>query len=524
MVVGAFRFILFKTHDMTATIFWGIAEEETTMRQTLRLAAILVVFTLPSPLCAQVDTTDTRLMQMPAVSKDHLAFIYSDDLWVCDIDGKNPRRLTSHPGFESSPVFSPDGRTIAYSGQYDSPGAGPGFFGHNVYTIPVTGGEPKRLTWHPGLDLVRDWTPDGQNILFSSFREVRTFGDQHLFTIPAAGGILTKLPIPRGNVATLSPDGTHIAYAPQRDSTGQRKNYRGGTNSEIWILRLKDLAVEKIPQPPSRCNDQQPRWMGNTIYFKSDRNGESNLFAYDPIGKAIKQLTHFDDFPVQNLGAGGGNIVFEQAGFLHRFDVVTGKSTRLKIGIATELPDTRPRIVQGKGIRHIRGGSPSPAGTRVALDFRGEIVTMPVEKGIVRNLTNTPGVHERTPSWSPDGKTIACFSDEGGEYRLHLRPADGKGPSKIHKLTGNGYYDDPVWSPDSKKIAYLDNSWTLYWLDVDSGSIKRVASEARYAVGRETSEWHRGLTIQTGSHIPSTPCQRTGSFTYTLSRATNPTK
>jgi tricorn protease len=453
------------------------------MRQTLLASLLLIALSSPAQLTAQPDTTDTRLLQTPAVSKEHIAFIYSDDLWVCDLDGRNPRRLTSHAGIERDPVFSPDGKTIAYSGQYDCAGPESGQYGLNVYTIPVSGGEPKRLTWNPGYDAVRGWTVDGQAVLFGSTREARFWGYLHLFTVPATGGFPTKLPIPTAFEASYSHDGTHIAYCPYRDPTGQWKNYRGGTHSRIWILRLKDLAVEQIPQPEGRCNDLCPRWLGDTIYFRSDRNGESNLFAYLPGSKEILQLTQFSDFPVANVAASGGNVVFEQAGYVHRFDVASGKSQRLQIGVATELPETRVRIAQGKGLRHVRDLSMSPNGSRVALEFRGEIVTLPVEKGIVRQLTHSPGVHERSPAWSPDGKSIAYFSDEGGEYALRVRSADGKGEPKVYKLQGNGYYERPEWSPDSKKITYLDNSWTLYWLDLDTGHCKKIATEPRYAVG-----------------------------------------
>jgi tricorn protease len=418
---------------------------------------------------------------MPAVSKDHVAFVYADDLWVCDLDGRNVRRLTSDLGVESNPVFSPDGQTLAFSGQYDG--------NTDVYTIPVTGGVPARLTWQAGRDIVRGWTPNGQAVLFGSQREVFARWDMQLFTVPLGGGFPIKLPIPHGHEASFSPDGTHIAYTPQGDRSGQWKHYRGGTHSRIWIMRLKDYAIEQIPQPTSRCNDTDPRWLNGTVYFRSDRNGEFNLFAYHIQSKTVQQLTQFEDFPVISLNVGGGNLIFEQAGYLHRFDLNTGQSQRLKIGVAADLPETRARYAKGKGVKYVRGDHISPSGARVVFEFRGEIVTVPAEKGDPRNLTNTPGVHERSPVWSPDGQSIAYFSDEGGEYALHIRPPDGKGQVKTYKLNGSGFYEAPVWSPDSKKIAYVDNAWTLYWLDLTSGNIKKVATEPIYGPRNMRSLW-----------------------------------
>jgi len=454
-------------------------------------AAVAAVFLSPLRSLAQPDTSDTRLLQMPAVSRDHIAFVYADDLWICDRDGRNVRRLTSAPGLESYPVFSPDGRTIAYSAQDDAADVG-GTAGSNIYTIPADGGEPTRLTWYPGRDLVRDWSPDGQAVLFSSTREVLTRG-QNLFTVPAGGGLPTRLPAPSGLEASYSPDGAFIAYTPYEDFTTQRKNYRGGAYSRIWILRLKDLAVEEIPQPAGHCNDLSPRWLNGLVYFRSDRNGEYNLFSYDPKTRDVRQLTRFADFPVINLNAGGGNLIFEQAGYLHGFDVATAESRRLKIGVAAELPETRPRFARGKGTEYVFSSHISPSGARAVFQLRGEIVTMPAEKGEPRNLTNTPGVHERFPAWSPDGKSIAYFSDQGGEYALHVRPAPNQSETqdeargahaRVYKPGGTGFYEDPVWSPDAKKIAYVDNSWTLYWLDLASGAVKKIAGEPLYGEAR----------------------------------------
>jgi tricorn protease len=420
---------------------------------------------------AEPDVHDTRMLAQPAVSAKHIAFIYADDLWLADLDGTNVRRLTSDIGVESNPVFSPDGATIAFSAQYDG--------NTDVYTIPTAGGSPTRLTWHPGPDIVRGFTPDGKSVLFTSPRHVFTGRYVQLFTVPLTGGMPTQLPIPHGFDACYSPDASHIAYTPLRDVTGQWKHYRGGTHSRVWIYNCKDHSVEQIPQPEGRCNDLNPQWLGDTVYFRSDRNGEYNLFAYDTKTKQVRQLTQYADFPVAGLGSGADKLVYEQAGYLHLYDPAGSSDRRLKVGVATDLVEARPRWV--KGAKYIRHASLSPSGARAVFEFRGEIVTVPASKGDARNLTETPGVHERSPAWSPDGKSIAYFSDDGGEYRLHVRSADGKGKAKIYQIQGAGFYNSPTWSPDSKKIAYIDNSQSLYCIDLDSSKATKVASEPLYA-------------------------------------------
>jgi tricorn protease len=445
-----------------------------------RFAALLLL-ALPLAAWAEPDINDTRLLTQPAVSANNIAFIYQEDLWVADLDGKNARRLTSDIGVESHPAFSPDGKTIAFSAQYDG--------NTDVYIIPVTGGAPKRLTWHPGADTVRGWTPDGKEVLFSSNRHVFTTRHNQLFTVPVTGGMPTQLPIPNAWEAEISPDGSKIAYCPHRDASSQWKHYRGGTHSRIWIFNNADNKIEEIPQPKDRCNDLDPNWVGNTILFRSDRNGEYNLFTYDLGSKAVAQQTEHKDFPVLDVAVGGGNIIYEQAGYLHLFNPADKKSTRLKIGAASDLTESRPRYA--KGSRYVHGASVSPSGARAVFEFRGEIVTVPAEKGDPRNLTNSSGANERDPAWSPDGKTIAYFSDASGEYELHLAPQSGKGEVKKIKLEGSGFYQNLVWSRDSKKVSYQDNSQSLWWLDVETGKQTKIA-EAKYgrAVrGNKPSSW-----------------------------------
>ncbi len=439
------------------------------MRRTrfLSVVAVLIFFGVVR---AEPDIRDTRLLHYPAVSKSHVAFVYADDLWVSDLDGKNVRRLTSDIGIEAYPVFAPDGRTLAFSATYHG--------NLDVYTIPVEGGSPTRLTWHPGPDVVRGFTPDGKAVLFSSPRHVFTNRYTQLFTVPLGGGMPTQLPIPNGVEACYSPDGQYIAYTPLADRTQQWKHYRGGTNSRIWIYRCKDHAVEQIPQPKERCNDLDPHWIGDTVYFRSDRHGEYNLFAFNTQTKSLRQLTTHTDFPVLDVNCGGDRLIYEQGGYLHLFEPAANRSQRLHIGVASDLVEARPRYV--KGAKYIRNADISPSGARAVFEFRGEIITVPAAKGDARNLTNSAAVHERSPAWAPDGKSIAYFSDEGGEYQLHVKPADGKGKAKTYAIKGAGFYEAPTWSPDSKKIAFLDNSQSLLWINLESGAVKKIASEPQY--------------------------------------------
>jgi tricorn protease len=441
--------------------------------RTLRIsvAVLLVVSAFVAlPAIQAVDTTDTKLLTQPAISATHIAFTYAGDLYSADLNGGSLRRLTSDEGVEVNPVFSPDGSTIAFSAQYDG--------NLDLFTVPVTGGPPQRLTWHPGPDVAQSFTPDGKAVLFASQRAVYTTRYSQLFTVPVAGGVEEPLPIPHAARATYSPDGTRIAYNPLAQMFLQWKQYRGGTTAQIWLYNAKGHAIEKIPQPASRSNDTDPIWFGDTVYFRSDRSGEFNLFAFNTRSKQVTQLTRHADFPVLYAAGGHGRIIYEQAGSLHILETLTSRSRKLTIGIASDLRETRPRFV--KGARWIRDAGLSPTGARAVFGFRGEIVTVPGEKGDVRNLSNSPGAHDRSPAWSPDGRSIAWFSDHGGEYQLYIGAQDGKGGPRAIKVMGEGFYNDPVWSPDSQKIAYWDNSQSIYWVDVVSGVTKKIASQPLY--------------------------------------------
>lgn len=433
---------------------------------------IVVLVVIPQLLFA-IDPTDTRMMTSPAISATQIAFIYAEDLWTANADGSNVRRLTVDEGIESNPYFSPDGKWIAFNAQYDG--------NTDVFIVPSSGGVPTRLTWHPGSDAVRGFTPDGKSVLFASQRAVFTGHYAQLFTVPLTGGFPTQLEIPNAYHACYSPDGSMMAYTPLQDAFLQWKHYRGGTMATIWLFSFADKSIVKIPQGQGGSNDTAPQWVGNKVYFRSDRNGEFNVYSYDVSSKEIAQLTDFKDFPVLKMSASSNKLIFEQAGYLHVLDIPSKNVTRLRLGIGADLLELRPRLM--RGAKYIRTGEISASGARAVFDFRGDIITLPAEKGDARNLTETTGVHERFPAWSPDGKSIAYFSDSGGEYALHIKSQDGKGAARVVKLSGTGFYAQLKWSPDSKKIAFVDNGRNLYWMDVASGVSKKIDADELYTPG-----------------------------------------
>ncbi|ETN94638.1 S41 family peptidase [Zhouia amylolytica] len=417
------------------------------------------------------NVNDTRLLNSPAISNDQIAFVYAEDLWIADKDGSNPKRLTIDEGRESNPVFSPDGSMIAFSAEYDG--------NTDVFVIPSTGGVPKRLTWHPSWDIVRGFTPDGA-VLFNSRRTNYTNRHAKLYTVSVDGGQPKELPIPTVFRGTISGNGNYIAYNPNYEAFSQWKHYRGGTQARIWVYNRSNKRVSEIPKPASGSNDAHPQWIGNKVYFRSDRNGEFNLFSYDINTKEVDQHTNYTDFPVIGMGSNGKELIYEQGGYLHIFNPESNSSEKITVGIATDLLEMRPRFVSGAN--YIRSAGISPSGVRAIFDFRGDIVTVPADKGDVNYITQTPGVHEKEPQWSPDGKNIAYFSDVSGEYAIHLKDIQSDKLTSI-TLDGTGFYAYLNWSPDSKKLTFVDNGRNLYVLDVSSKRIKKIATDTLYIPG-----------------------------------------
>ncbi|HEY2393706.1 MAG TPA: PDZ domain-containing protein [Candidatus Angelobacter sp.] len=409
------------------------------------------------------------LMQTPTLSKTHIAFAYAGDLWLVPREGGEARLLTSGSGTKSNPVFSPDGSMIAFTGDYDG--------NVDIYVMPSAGGVPKRLTYHPAVDEVVGWSPDGKSVLFRSSRNSYSRFNR-LFTISLDGGLPHELPLPMAEGGTFSPDGKHIAYVPvdnnRRLSAIGWKRYRGGKASRVWIANLSDLNLEQVPRETS--NDGSPMWVGSKIYFLSDRNGPFSLFAYDLKTKKVDQALQSNGADIKSASAGPGAIVYEQFGSLNLFDPASGKSSPVAVTVAADLPNIRPRFKKVEN--EVARAALSPSGARAVFEAHGEILTAPGEKGDIRNLTNTPGVMERDPAWSPDGKWVAYFSDESGEYQLFLKNPDGMSEAKKISLgSPASFYYDPIWSPDSKKIVFSDKRLNLWYVDLAKGTPVKIDTD-----------------------------------------------
>lgn len=447
----------------------------------LRLCAALIALIMLAPRSyAQIDA---RMMRQPDVSQTQITFVYAGDIWTVPKSGGTATRLSSPPGEESFPRFSTDGSMIAFSGNYDG--------NTDVYLIPAAGGDVERLTHHPLRDRMIDWYPDG-GILFASSMESGRQRFSQLYRLAHDSPLPHKLPVPYGEFGAISPDMELLAYMTKSRDFRTWKRYRGGWAPDIWLFNLEDYSSRNITN--SAANDAHPMWHGRTLYFLSDRGSHQrhNIWTYDLDSGQFAQITHFEDLDVHFPAIGPSDIVFEAGGRLYLLDLANNEYRQVEVDVVTDQATLKLRA-ENVGDR-ISSAWISPTGKRAVFEARGEIFTVPAEHGVIRNLTASPGVAERYPTWSPDGELVAYWSDRSGEYELTLRRPDGSGAEeKLTSLTV-GFRYRPYWSPDSKKIAFIDQAKTIRIFDRETGR----AAEVDQGLWRN----HRALANFTASWSP----------------------
>ncbi|MFO7610430.1 MAG: PDZ domain-containing protein [Candidatus Krumholzibacteriia bacterium] len=414
------------------------------------------------PVEAEPDFADTRLLRMPDIHGDTIVFVYAGDLWTVPAAGGQATRLTGSVGYLQQPKFSPDGRTIAFTGNYDG--------NDDVYAVPSAGGEPVRLTWHPGYDRVIDWQPDGKAVRFQSGRETRTGRDLQLFTVDATGGLPVRLALPEAGLSSWSPDGTRLAYNRISRELRTWKRYQGGMAQDIWIYDFKQNDTQRLTDWIG--SDNFPMWHGDTIYFSSDRTGRLQIWAHDLKTGEQRQVTDHDEYDVKHPSLGTDAIVYENGGWLHVLDLATERTRKVTVSLYSDNTAARPGLRKVADL--IGGGDLAPDAKRAVFEARGDIFTVPAEKGDVRNLTATPGIRERDPVWSPDGRWVAYLSDREGEYQVCMRAGDGSGEEKQLTKKAEAWQYGMEWSPDSKHLLLSDAAMNLWLVDAQSGAMKRI--------------------------------------------------
>jgi tricorn protease len=432
-----------------------------------RIYVILIVSLITTGIFSQ----ETKLLREPSVSEKSIAFSYANDLWIVSREGGAAQRLTSSIGTEENPQFSPDGSLIAFNANY----AG----NSEVYIVSATGGEPRRLTWHPGSDRACGWTADGKKLLIASDRKSAPIQVPQLWTLAVEGGLPDLLPVSSAARAAYSASGRLLAYEDIRWQS-EWKWYRGGQAKPIMVVSFPDLEQTAVPGQVSV--NMCPVFLGEKLYFLSDRDGIFNIFEYDTGTKNVKQITHHKEADIKSLAAGGNILVYEHSGTLHTLSPENGEDKELQITVHGDFPWAMPHWKDVKG--EIASAALSPNGARALFEARGEIFTVPAEKGNMRNLTNSPGSAERSPAWSPDGSKIAWFSDKSGEYQLIIADQKGLEPPKVISLTNPTFYLQMAWSPDSKKLAFADAGWNLWLVDVEKGTAQRFDTDRRTGVER----------------------------------------
>lgn len=429
------------------------------------LAAALIAVLCTAPALSQTGEP-TRLLRFPDLSGDRIAFTYAGDIWLASTDGGTATRLTSHPGLELFAKFSPDGQWIAFTGQYDGD--------EQVYVMPTAGGAPRQLTFYPaagplaprwGYDYqVYGWSPDGSAVLFRSLRDGWDLGDTKLFLVDVSGGLPRALPMPESGGGDLSPDGQRVVYSPVTRDFRHWKRYEGGWAQDLWILDIESL--ESIQVTDHKRSDRDPMWIGDTIYFSSDRDGTLNLYAYDTASGDIEQLTDEDRWDVRwpSADKANGRIVYEKAGSLEVFDLASGSARPVPIHVPTDQLARRPGRVSAAN--RISGYSLSPKAKRAAFSARGDIFSVPIEHGPTRNLTHSSGANDGDPAWSPDGRRIAFTSDRTGETEIWVVNQDGSGePVQLTEDSVGRHYNNLLWSPGSDRIAFIDQQGRLGIVD-----------------------------------------------------------
>ena len=424
---------------------------------------------------AQKLPDTTRLLRFPATNDTQIVFCYAGEIYTVGKEGGIARRLTSGPGYSSFPRFSPDGKQIAFTSQYDG--------NTEVYVMPAEGGTPKRLTTSATLgrddisdrmgpnNLVMAWQNTKPLVVFRS--RMKTFNDfiGSLFTVGLDAELPQQLPVPRGGFVSFSPDDSKMAYNQVFREFRTWKHYRGGMADDVWIYDFKTGATENLTNNPAQ--DICPMWgPDNKIYFISDRDNRMNLFVIDLATKETKQLTHFTDYDIKFPSIGKDSIVFEQAGYIWRYDLASGQATPVPIEIKEDFAIGRSALVDAA--KHIESVNLAPDGERSITVARGDLFSVPAKNGTPRNLTKTSGAHERDAVWSPDGKWIAYNSDVTGENELYVRSQDGKGEPQQITSGADTYYYAPKWSPDSKKLLWSDRLQRLRYIDVATKAITLV--------------------------------------------------
>ncbi|MFZ0211882.1 MAG: PDZ domain-containing protein [Candidatus Acidiferrales bacterium] len=430
----------------------------------LAVALVLALASATSPSAQQPP--EGRLLRFPDVHGSQVVFSYGGDLWLTSTDGGVARRITTSPGLELFPHFSPDGKWIAFTGQYDG--------NFNVYVIPAEGGQPRQLTFVPDIGPIPErmgpnneviaWTPDSKRIVFLSRRD--TFNDWfgHLWTVSVDGGLPERLPIDRGGLLAFNSDGSEMIYNRIFRNFRTWKRYTGGMAQKLALWNFKTHEYEQLTN--DEWTDTYPMWTGGTVYFASDRGAEHrlNLYSMDLKSRAVRQLTHYKDFDVEWPNLNGDQIIFENGGWLYLFDAKTEKARKLSVQIEGDFDqaqkhwDSTAKLIDSADI--------SPDGKRAAFTARGDVYTVPAEHGATRNLTQTPGIREQGVAWSPDGRWVAYASDRTGEQAIYIRPQDGMGPEQEITTGGPEFLMQLVWSPDSSKLAYADSSLQLFYVDI----------------------------------------------------------